>query len=102
MPILVGIIIDAIVWVFESRIGLFILSALVWLGISYGTQTIVIGPAITALQGYVSGMSSGSGMGAVAFNWIGVLRFDVALTMVISAYSTRVSVGAAKVLLKKV
>jgi hypothetical protein len=101
MPWLVAIIIQALVWVFRSRIGLFILSALAWLGLTYGTQKVVVQPAIEALQGYLTGMGSSSGLGAAAFAWVGVLKFDVACTMMISAITTKLGVGAAKVVLMR-
>jgi hypothetical protein len=101
MPLLVGWLIEAIIWVFKNRIGLFILQALVWLGITYGTQKVVITPTMNAIQGYMTSMSSSSGIGAAAFQWIGVLQFDIACTMLLSAYVTKLGVGAARIVLTK-
>ena len=100
MPILAWIV-EALVWVFRSRVGLIILQILVWMGITYGTQKVVIQPTIDQLKGYMAGMGASTGIGLAAFHWLGVLKFDVACTMIISAYVTRAGVGAAKIAIMK-
>jgi hypothetical protein len=95
MPLLWGIIVDAGVWLFRSRIGLFIMSALAWLGINYGTVKIVLDPTIALINGYLDNMHGGAA-GSVSqamWQWVGVLHFDRALTMIISAYVTKTSIS---------
>lgn len=82
---------QALRWLFMSRLGLFIASALTWLGIGLVANTFVLGPTVQLLQDFASG-SAGSGGGELyntAKQWAGVLNFDKALTMIISAYVTR-------------
>lgn len=98
MPIIAWII-SALVWTFKSRIGLFIASALVWMGINYGTITMVLEPTITLLEGYMAAGTGGGGgndLAATMFNWMGVLQFDRAATMIISAYLTRQALASAR------
>lgn len=85
MPALIGALISALSWLFRSRIGLWIMTALAWLGITFGTIKIMIDPAIDLLKGYAQGLGGAGQLGAVAMQWMGVLNFDRALTMIISA-----------------
>lgn len=100
MPI-IGWIISAIVWVFKSRIGLFLAQALAWAGLTYGASKVLVDPAVALLEAKVAAMSGAGGLAATAFNWMGVLRFDVACTMIMSAYTIKLSANAAKVFLRK-
>jgi hypothetical protein len=72
----------------KTRLGLFILTAFAWLGINFGTVTLVLEPAIQTLTGLSQELGNGSGGGqyaAVAGAYIGIMQFDRAITMVISA-----------------
>lgn len=90
MPALVGSLIAGLAWLFKSRIGLWIMTALAWLGINFGTIKLVLEPAIDLLRQYAQGMGNGSGtLGATAMQWAGVMQFDKALTMVISAIAAK-------------
>jgi hypothetical protein len=100
MPI-IGWIMSALVWVFKNRIGLFIAQALLWAGLTYGTTKMVMGPTISLLEGYMQSGGGGGDIGAAITNWMGVLKFDIAVTMIISAYVAKQSFNAAKVALHK-
>lgn len=100
MPVIAWIV-SGLVWVFKNRIGLFIAQALAWAGLTYGTTKVVIEPAIDMLENYMLAMGDGGDLGAAAFQWIGVLKFDVACTMMMSAYVTKLGVQSAKVFLMK-
>lgn len=93
-----GILVSAGVWLFKSRIGLFISSALLWMGINYGSVKMVLEPTIALLDGFMD--QSGAGVGGtfapIMFNWMGVLNFDRAVTMIVSAYVTKQGVTAAR------
>ena len=99
LPIAAGVA-GALLWVFKSRIGLFIASALVWMGINYGTLTIVLEPTIALLEGHMAaaqaGGSGSSGVGLAMWQWMDVLEFDRAASMIVSAYVTRAGVTAAR------
>lgn len=78
-------IVSGLAWLFKSRIGLFIVTAFTWLGINLGTIKLVLDPAIAQLRAYAQAGYGGGDLGATAMAWLGVLNFDKALTMVISA-----------------
>lgn len=102
MPALVAAIMSGLAWLFKSQIGLFIMTALAWLGINFGTVKLVVEPAIELLQGYARSMGGGSGdLGATAVQWLGVLQFDKALTMIISAVAIKHGVMAGRLYLFK-
>lgn len=90
MHVVVVWIVQAFMWVMRSKLGYFIAAALLWLGINITAVTVVVQPAIDMLTAMANNAGSAQGdLGAVAFQWMGVLRFDQALTMIISAYATR-------------
>ena len=98
MPALIAILVNALRILFMSRIGLIIVSALAWLGLSFGTKKVAIQPAIDALTSYMN-FGGGGSLAAAAIAYMGVLRFDTAVSMIISAYLTRNGVKAARVVL---
>ena len=78
-------IIRGIGWLFKSRIGLFITSAFVWLGINFGTIKLALEPAIEQLEQFAQSGAPGGEMGQQAMQWAGMLNLDKALTMIVSA-----------------
>ncbi|WDS36968.1 DUF2523 family protein [Pseudoxanthomonas sp.] len=102
MPVVWGLLVSAFGWLIKSRIGLWIMTAMAWLGINWGTLKIVVEPAMDALTNAAHSFGSGSGtMGATAVAWAGVLKLDKALTMVISAYATKHSILQGRLFLFK-
>lgn len=97
MPWLFAILVDAGVWLFKNKVGLFIAQILLWLGISYGTQKIVLGPLNDLVAAKMAGAAGASGVGAAAWAWIGVLKFDVFASMMMSAIAIRQATAAAKI-----
>jgi hypothetical protein len=78
-------VIRGIGWLFKSRLGLFISSAFVWLGINFGTIKLVIEPTINQLKQFSQSGAAGGELGAIAMQWAGMLNLDRAITMIISA-----------------
>jgi len=101
MPVLVGWIISAVVWLFKNRIGFFLLSILAWLGIAFATTTVLVTPIINEIQAYVAGMSAEGSFGESAMAYLRYLQFDKALTMVFSAYAARAGLSAGRVFMAK-
>lgn len=101
MPILIGWLLTGLRVLFASRMGLWIAGALAWLGVSLGSSKLLIEPAIDQLRAYMTAGMSGGNLGADAIAWAGVLNFDVAVTMIISAYVTRQGVQAGRLFLQK-
>lgn len=76
---------------FKTRLGLFIATAMVWMGINFTTINLLIDPAIELLRGATQSAGSG-GTGqfaAAASGYLGILQFDRAITMLISAVATK-------------
>ena len=102
MPLLLGgLIVQAILWLFKSRIGWMITQIFLWLGLTYATTKLVLTPTIDAIKGYAQ-FSGGSGeMAAAAVAWLGVLKFDVALTMLFGAISLKAATNAGRAFLTR-
>lgn len=66
---------------FATRIGGWIATAAIALGIGLVTTEALMGPAMQAVQ------SAASGVPAAALQWAGVLHIDKYITIVLSAYS---------------
>lgn len=78
-------IIRGIGWLAKSRLGLFITSAMVWLGINFGTIKLAIEPAIQQLEQFAAQGAATGQYGAIAMQWAGMLNLDRAITMIVSA-----------------
>lgn len=107
MPLLAPIvawIIQAGTWLVGSQVGRIILLGLAWFGVNYVTLTVVLDPAVEALQAVMDGASaSGSGsMAGLMWEWMLVFKFPGALNMVVSAYVTKLGVNGATGVFKKV
>lgn len=84
MPWLVAIIggiVAAFARLFSTKIGGWIATAAVALGIGLVTQESLMGPAMQAVQ------SAASGVPGAALQWAGVLNLDKYITIVLSAYT---------------
>lgn len=88
-------------WLFKSRLGLIISTAFLWLGVNFATVKIVLEPAIDLLSGYAQGGMGGGELGTVAVNWLGLLQFDRAITMIISAVVAKHAVMKGRLFLFK-
>lgn len=90
-------IVNALMVVWRSRIGQILLSALAWLGLTWGTQKVLIQPTVDVLYGYVTGMQSVGGTYAeFMLHGLGMMKADIAVTMCISAVGIRAGVVAAR------
>jgi hypothetical protein len=94
-------LIEAIGWLFKSRIGLWIATAAVWLGVNFATVHIVIQPAIDLIRGNVTGGFGGGLYGVWIGQWVGVLGFDRCMSMVVSAVITKKALSAGRLALFK-
>ncbi|WP_202843416.1 DUF2523 family protein [Luteimonas saliphila] len=82
-------VVSGITYMFKTKLGLFIMAAMIWLGINFATIKIVLEPAIDLLLGYADGGLGGGEFAPTAIAWMGVLQFDRAITMVVSAIVTK-------------
>ncbi len=85
-PMLVGL-----GYMMKTRLGLFIATAFLWLGINFASINLIIEPTIDVLTGAVNNVRTG-GTGAAAgalSQYVGLMQFDKAITMVVSAVITK-------------
>lgn len=99
MPALIAILVNALRILFMSRLGVMIAGALAWFGLSWGTQKVAIQPAIDTLSSYMNFGAGGGSFASAAIAYMGVLHFDTAVSMIISAFATRNGVKAARAVL---
>lgn len=103
MPLFAGLVsslLSGLSWLFRNRLGQWIVGAMAWMGISWATHEFAIEPWLNLLNAKV-GQVSGQ-WGAVAFQWLGVMRLDECATMLASAVAAKYGLEAGKVFLKKV
>lgn len=93
--------VSSVMWLAKSRLGLIVSTLFVWLGINFATIKIVLNPAIDLLKGYAQGGMGGGQLGSVAVNWMGMLQFDRAITMIISAIAAKHAIMQGRLFLFK-
>lgn len=101
MHVLIGWIVNAFRVLFASRLGAWVAGALAWLGLSFGVQKVAVEPAIEQLRGYMDSLGGSGELAADALAWAGVMNFDIAVTMLISAVAIRRGISAGRVFLKR-
>ena len=97
-PLVLGPIVGLILAWFSRlmmlKLGAWILGAMVYLGIYFGTQEYVIEPLLDQVRAIAEG-----GITGTLAEWVAFLNFDRAITMVLSAYSTAGTIAATKMAL---
>lgn len=101
MSVIIAALIDALEWLFKTKLGQWIVAAFVFLGISFGTSKLVVQPSLDAIKALANGGVGSSDLAAITLQWMGVLKFDVAITMILSAVATKYGVQAGKLFLQK-
>ena len=83
---------DAFVWMltglrdlFSTWTGYFVAKAMGFIGVTLATTSFVIGPLLDQVAGLVSGLGGGAMVG-VALDWLGFVRVDICITMLLSAH----------------
>lgn len=100
-PLLSGLL-TGLGWLFRNRIGQWVTAALVWMGLSWATKEFAVDPWIDQLQDAATpGAMGGGDLAQVAVQWMGLLRFDDACTMIASAVVAKYATDAAKAFLVK-
>lgn len=84
-----------------AKIGAFIVSALLFFGFTWTINEYAIEPALDTLRNYMNSMGSASSIAGHAIAWAGVLRFDDAVSVLISAWTTAWTIKSARVWLSK-
>jgi hypothetical protein len=100
MPAIIAALVSALRIMFMAKMGLMAVKLLAFLGLQFVTHKYAIGPLLSQLTAYATAAGSAGGdFGANLVAWMGVLNFDRAISMVISAYSTRATIMQAKTFL---
>jgi len=98
---LMGPFMGALIYAAKTRIGLIVMSALVWLGINFSTMNLVIDPILDALRGFTTNSFGGNQYGQIMSQFAGILQVDRCITMIISAYVTRIALTKGRMFLWK-
>ena len=100
---LVAAIVTAFTHMFRTKLGLFVMGAMLWLGINFASMKIIVGPAMQLLRDAAnpSAIGAGGDFAMTAVAWLGVLNFDRAITMILSAVYTRHAVNSARLYLTR-
>lgn len=106
MPLFIPALVAALMTVLRvlliAKIGSIIVAALAFFGFTWAVNKWGIDPAMNALDNYVGQLGSTGGTMASAMQWAGVLQFDVAISVLISAYTVKWTLTSARVFLMKV
>jgi hypothetical protein len=103
MPVVFGVALEAIIafclnafrLLMANQLGRWIVQALAFMGLSYGVAKLVAAPALDLLTSHMHS-SPGGQFAADAIAWLGVLRLDEAISMLISAIAIKRGAQAAK------
>lgn len=93
MPALLWAAIRALFPLLAKYLGPILVQVLLFFGLQLATQKFAVGPIVTFIQNALSGAP------AIAVQSMAAVRFDQAITIILSAYVTR---AASRVFLKKV
>lgn len=94
MPI-IATVLAALSRLFASRIAQWIASALIFFGLTYGSQKVAVQPILAQIQAVAGGLTSS------AIGWAAFFNIDKAISIVLSAHAVRWSMSAARVWLKR-
>lgn len=87
-----------VVWlsrIFSSRLGQWLTSALVFMGLAFGTQEFAIGP----LRSYLE--TAWGGLGGQVLATLGYANIDKACTIILSAVAARAALNSGALFLKR-
>jgi hypothetical protein len=105
MPAILGWIVSGVIsgvlWLFKNRVGQIIMAVLAWAGVSLATYSLGVQPFIDHLTDLAQGGMGGGEYAAVALQWMGLLNFDKAMTMIISAVAAKHAVNAGRVFFRR-
>lgn len=101
MPAIIAAFMEGLMWLFRNKLGGWILEACVFLGISWAVHHVAVEPFINYVKAMAQGAGNGSHLSVTMVNWAGVLQFDRALSMIISAVATKVGVSGGRLFLQR-
>lgn len=99
MPAVIALLVNMLRVMLMAKAGLFVAKVLGFFGLTFLTNEYAIEPLLAQIQGMMTGSAGGGDLGAALIAWAGVLRFDEAVSMVLSAYSTAMTIRGGKMVL---
>lgn len=103
MPVLAPLLsalVSGLAWMFRTRIGQWVAAALAWFGLSWATHEFAVEPWIDNMKDFTM-TGTGGEWGSVLIAYLGIMKFDVACTMIASAVAAKYAVGSARAFLVK-
>ncbi|EMR0605411.1 MULTISPECIES: DUF2523 family protein [Stenotrophomonas] len=101
MPWLISSLLTGLAGIFRSKWGPWVTEAMVWLGLSWATNEFLVDPWIQQMEQAMRAGAPGGEFGALVVAYAGIMKFDVACTMIASAVTAKFAVGAVKTVLTK-
>lgn len=92
-------VVSGITYMFKTKLGMFIMGALVWLGLSFGSMALVVQPALDVMYGYLDAAGAVGQYAQYAMKWVGVMNLDRAVTMIGSSIAARHAANAGRMFL---
>lgn len=93
---LIALLVNMIRTMLMIKAGVIVAKILLFFGIQIVTDRYVIDPLLDFVRGMIDTGPAG-GIGAALVGWAGVLKFDQALSMILSAYATAASIRSLRV-----
>lgn len=90
MPIFLGALGAMLSRVIATRIGQWVVAALVFLGLQFAVNEFAVGPLLNWIKNLISGAPR------EIIDWLGYLNLDRYVTMLLSAYAAAAGVSAVK------
>lgn len=94
-------IVGGIANMLRTRIGQFVALGIIWAGLSFGTNEVLVQPSLDMIEDHMTSGVGGGDFGVAMLGWLGVMRLDEAVSMIVSAYAGRKIAQAGRVFLKR-
>lgn len=88
LALLAELLVPLLGWIARSLVLSLVARVLVGLGLSFVGYHFIVGPILNSIKGQLTGLPGDIGQ------WLGMLRFDEAITVICSAYIVRFAVSA--------
>lgn len=100
MPaVVIAAIMHALRIMLMAKIGAFVLKLLSFFGLAIVVNKFAIEPLLDQLTTFIADAGQTGEFAAVAIQWAGLMRWDDALSMIVSAFTTAIMIKQARVAL---
>lgn len=99
---LVSALTSGFAWLFRNRLGQWLAAALAWMGLAWATNKFAVQPWVDAMHAHLQTSGVGGGeVGAAMIEYLGLLNFFKACSMIASAVTAKFAANAARAFLVK-